>query len=525
MNDALFTPAERFEDAASMWLQFHGVYVERGTVKFYRDKIRALKKVFSDKELSQITDRAIADYQRLRITGSAPFTRKGGPETVNRECNALSQILKAAGLEPKYRKFPVKPSSLGRALLPEEEKRLFETAALFKRWQVAYWASIISANTTAGPGEIRNLRLSDVDVLSREINIRQGTKNKYRVRTIPLNEAALWAITQVIERAHRLGASRPEHYIFPGRTRSKGKHSAETHDVTKPIGNWKQAWYALTEAAGLKGLRRYDLRHHAITQMLENPNVSEQTVKDMAGHVSKRILETYSHIRKERKREAVTELENPSLNIPRARVRVRTGLLLPPGGELPLRISAPLSAEPAGQFQPTNDTQQRDVILNALQMAKGNRREAAKLLGISASTLWSRLFEYGITTRVRRLSPIAPGELTGGEGEREAIETALAQVQGDRHAAAKLLGVSPSTLWTRLHQFGMVEGGKYSLTRKHLTISRVNGKETQCSTQVADDLKREPTPFMDSASINSLQILDCDSRDQQSLRTAKGGRA
>ncbi len=49
----------------------------------------------------------------------------------------------------------------------------------------------------------------------------------------------------------------------------------------------------------------YDLRHHAITALLENPEVSEETVEDIAGHVSRRMKKRYSHIRMEHKRAAV----------------------------------------------------------------------------------------------------------------------------------------------------------------------------------------------------------------------------
>jgi hypothetical protein len=30
----------------------------------------------------------------------------------------------------------------------------------------------------------------------------------------------------------------------------------------------------------------YDLRHHAITSLLENPKISDQTAEALAGHIS-----------------------------------------------------------------------------------------------------------------------------------------------------------------------------------------------------------------------------------------------
>jgi len=61
----------------------------------------------------------------------------------------------------------------------------------------------------------------------------------------------------------------------------------------------------IREAAHLPKLRMYDLRHHAITALLENPDISEETVEDIAGHVSRRMKKRYSHIRMEYKRAAV----------------------------------------------------------------------------------------------------------------------------------------------------------------------------------------------------------------------------
>ena len=48
-----------------------------------------------------------------------------------------------------------------------------------------------------------------------------------------------------------------------------------------------------TEAA----IVEYDLRHHFVTKLLENPLVAEETVRRLVGHVDSRMLQRYSHIR------------------------------------------------------------------------------------------------------------------------------------------------------------------------------------------------------------------------------------
>jgi Phage integrase family len=57
----------------------------------------------------------------------------------------------------------------------------------------------------------------------------------------------------------------------------------------------------------LAGLRFHDLRHHAITELAES-QASDQTIRSIAGHVSEKMLEHYSHIRLDAKRTALDAL-------------------------------------------------------------------------------------------------------------------------------------------------------------------------------------------------------------------------
>lgn len=53
---------------------------------------------------------------------------------------------------------------------------------------------------------------------------------------------------------------------------------------------WDTAWRTLREAAGLSGLRFYDLRHTVITELCEM-GMAEETIMAIAGHLSRRMLE------------------------------------------------------------------------------------------------------------------------------------------------------------------------------------------------------------------------------------------
>jgi integrase len=69
-----------------------------------------------------------------------------------------------------------------------------------------------------------------------------------------------------------------------------------------------RAWRNLTDEAKLLGLRFHDLRHHCITKLAE-AGVPDQTLMSIAGHLNRQMLEHYSHIRMQAKRDAVAALD------------------------------------------------------------------------------------------------------------------------------------------------------------------------------------------------------------------------
>jgi DNA-binding NtrC family response regulator len=61
-------------------------------------------------------------------------------------------------------------------------------------------------------------------------------------------------------------------------------------------------------------------------------------------------------------------------------------------GRLTVRVFTPaMAAAPA-----TLEAQEKEHILNALALAKGNRSEAARMLGIDRVSLWRKLKKYGM---------------------------------------------------------------------------------------------------------------------------------
>jgi integrase len=298
-----------FPEAAEVWLEAHARHIQPGTVRHYRLCITALTRFFGELRLAEIHIGHFEEYQRMRSHGEGGL-RAAGPSVVNHELNTLSQILNRAGLwapmATHYMPLPLPRPTVGCALTEEEEVRLFRAAASNPRWKIGYCCALIAANTTADGSEIRFLRIRDVNAQPPNASIRiwEGTKNDYRKRTIPLNEPAAWAARELLKRAAEKGATEPEHYLLPHRA----PDGQVGFDPTRPLYSWRSSWERLRVAAGLPKLRFKDLRHHSITRLLEDEDVSERTVIDLAGHISRAMLERYSHIRMRTKREAVDAL-------------------------------------------------------------------------------------------------------------------------------------------------------------------------------------------------------------------------
>ena len=59
---------------------------------------------------------------------------------------------------------------------------------------------------------------------------------------------------------------------------------------------------------------------------------------------------------------------------------------------------------------PLLSTVEREHILRALQHARGNKKAAARMLGVSRRALYRRLERLGLESTISRRSPNDPGE-------------------------------------------------------------------------------------------------------------------
>jgi len=300
-----------FTEATRRWVEWRESYRRKGTVANYRAHITALNVFFKHLTLETIMPGHIRTYQEHRRTNEGGlWKRKAGPSYINHEVNTLSQILHIASQWDRMKRFynplPLPKKRPQRVMTEEEEQQLFESASKNPDCYLAYLVASISKNTTASGAELRSLRLKHVQLEGEQPCIEiphEMVKNEYRARRIPLNEIALKQVRRAIERAKYIGCSEPEDHIFPLRVK------VGLYDPAKPASpSWiRKQWQVLRKVSGLPWVRPHDMRHQAITEMLEW-GVNEDAVRSVAGHVSQDILRRYSHQRYAAKRDAVNVL-------------------------------------------------------------------------------------------------------------------------------------------------------------------------------------------------------------------------
>ncbi len=315
------TPDMTFAEAGRLWLESIapvaadgsriGGYIRSTTKRDYERKLRSVCLFFGTMRLCEIRLDHLTAYQRARAEGAEPFIRRrhpydkeprpcpAKPEQVNKELTHVVRILKETGLwgeqlKDLYRELREEIPEIPRALTPEEQLRWLKTARSHPRWNLVYWWSLLAFDTCMSTNEIRGLRLGDINLQQRMVRVPvEASKNAHRHRDIEIaGEDAIWALEQLVARAHRLGARDPQHYLFPFIV-TRSKHSFADRHMTES--GLKKLWEEVRQASGLIWFRMYDTRHTAITRLAE-AGVPIMVIMKRAGHVSMRMTEHYTHI-------------------------------------------------------------------------------------------------------------------------------------------------------------------------------------------------------------------------------------
>ena len=318
-----------FSQAAGQWLQQHRRYIKPSTIGCYEDALRPLGPFFGDQRLDVIEIKHVRAYQDWR---SAQVT----PLTTNREVGVFQLVMKEyeqwGRLQGRYKPLKVEQHRSGHSLIAEEEERLKTVAFSKKKWRLAAHCMVVMMNTTMGFGELRQLRRRDVDMARPCVTVREGAKNQYRQRTIPLNAAALESMEYILKRWVMIGGSSPEHYILPHRPRGEqAPHWRKKIPwiLDEPTTSMNSAFRSIRNAAGLPHVRIYDCRIQAITKLLSSPQVSPQASREIAGHISQEMQNSYSIPTFSTKKAAVDTLDAPPTPVdPEANYVARGGRII-----------------------------------------------------------------------------------------------------------------------------------------------------------------------------------------------------
>ena len=316
----------RLSDAIEVWTRDRAPRLARNSIRIEKERAVRIGEHLGAIRVDKLTPEAVLAYLRERSESGT------SPGTLNRELDVFRGVLKRAR---RWHLFDqdVKPfrihQKVGKALSYDQKVKLLALAQTRSEWQMLQGAIILALNTTARSAELKALRWRDVDLIERTLVIRKS-KTEAGERVVPLNAAAYQAVLKLRERAMLISGNEPQHFVF-----FACEH--ENFDPTKPQKSWRTAWRRLTRMIAclscgtlqnpgkacisldckadiekikspLIGLRFHDLRHHAITELAES-QASDQTIMSIAGHVSQKMLQHYSHIRMHAKRQALDALD------------------------------------------------------------------------------------------------------------------------------------------------------------------------------------------------------------------------
>lgn len=267
---------------------------------FARYALSHVKRLVGKIMVVDIGHESVRTYQTDRLK------EKAAPKSINEEVGFMLRVLGEQGdlLRAKLRRTKALKLSgqtgVARAFTLEEKARLL-AAAKARRSPTIYPALMLSLHAGMRDAETRGLQWGRVDLQRAIVTVGASKTEAGEGRTIPLNADVL---TAIVEHSKwflgKFGTTNPELYLFPF-------GAPQPTDPTKPATSFKTVWAALKKEAGVTG-RWHDSRHTFITDLAESGEASDETIQDIAGHVSKQMLKHYSHIRMEAKRRAVNSL-------------------------------------------------------------------------------------------------------------------------------------------------------------------------------------------------------------------------
>lgn len=242
--------------------------------------------------VARFRDERLATAKQLPLKQTSASRKLISPASVRLELTLLSHLFTVARQE--WRIGPVtNPVSQIRVPSPSpgrtrrvdagEEKLIFDRLAQYPNPMLG-WVFRLALETAMRASEIRTLTLSQINFAQRTILLTE-TKNGCS-RTIPLSRAATEALRAAVALPTRpVGCQ----LVFFGQSSAGGRWRGY---------RFQHAWWGLRNELGLGDLRFHDLRHEAISRLVE-AGLGDLEVAAISGHKAMQMLKRYTHLRAE----------------------------------------------------------------------------------------------------------------------------------------------------------------------------------------------------------------------------------
>ena len=302
-----------FAIATKEWFLSKSALTPLGRV-YYEQYSRKLVGEFGTRLVSDIGIAEISQLQTKRLNEGL------SARTVNCEIATLRQVLKHYGCWNAVAgrvRFLRERTDSGRALSLEEEDKLLQaisrstSAALYPFFLLSLDAGLRPSESRALRRKDLMLRWEDGAIVEGEIIVSRSKTEGGTGRVVPFTNRARQALSAWLTGFPSADA---DSYVFPfhriGLAGSDRKAWLWDVKLDRPMGQWsyKSAFDTAQRQSGVV-CRFYDARHTFVTRLAENPRVSIETIRQLAGHVNDRMLARYAHIRAQARREAIATLE------------------------------------------------------------------------------------------------------------------------------------------------------------------------------------------------------------------------
>jgi len=270
------------------------------TQKAEKTKAEPLIRLLGKYSLAALTPDVAASYRDTRLNEPVRTKLKKDSQvipgnvsanTVRLELALLSNLFTVAIQEwrvglPQNPVANIRKPSPGpgrnRRLTPEEKIRLLKAVNAYHNPMLG-WIVSIALETGMRSSEITTLRRHQVDLKKRVVTLSDTKNSEYR--SVPLSPLATASITEALNNPVRPIDTDLVFFGEPGKD-----------DKRRPY-VFSKVWNDMKKKLGMADFRFHDLRHEAVSRLVETGKFSDQQVAAISGHKSMQMLKRYTHLR------------------------------------------------------------------------------------------------------------------------------------------------------------------------------------------------------------------------------------